>query len=411
MTRFLLMLALALACSPVLAGGSPSSTPSDDEILARSKEIMTNAQAHEAAAEIARGAASAIERAETEHAGAFDVFEESTRRAIADSKAMFGAKGHAMLEATGEAREWDQERPVRYRVFVSQSMPREEIRQLVELSRDRQDIAIVFRGVKPGQKINDLFAYILDLMGGVQENDMAPSVAIDPEQFRQIGTLMVPTLARYDDAGALVAQVSGVTSVEWLDAEIERGRRGNIGQFGSVVEVVEEDMIAAMQEKARQINLEGAGERAVNRYFSNLHQEVAVATVPRVRTLDPSFVVEETISLPTGEVLAEAGTVINPLDEHPFTSAMVVFDPTDPRQMAVAREQLRRFEGRNVMLLASTLAHTEGLGGYAQLVNDMGRHVFFLTQEVRSRFDIQTVPAVVTAEGRLFRIEEIPPTN
>ncbi len=141
----------------------------------------------------------------------------------------------------------------------------------------------------------------------------------------------------------------------------------------------------------------------------DLHQEVGRVSTARVRELDPSFVVEETITLPTGEALVTAGTVINPLAQVPFTSVLIVFDPLDPAQVAVARQQIAKYEGRNVMLLVSSLAHTGGLEGYAELVQSMGRHIYFLTKEVRKTFNIQLVPAVVTAEGLKFRIEEIPP--
>lgn len=407
--RFLLGVAFAMLSFPAVAQQRGADVPTDDEIAANSAAIMRDAQSNEAAREIAGAAPQTAQEAEKAYADVLQTFRESTDRAIADASAMFEQQGKAMLDATGEAAEYERERPLRYRVFVSQSMPKAELKELVRMSQDRQDTVLVFRGVKEGQKITELFETMVALVDDLEEAQQFPSVEIDPAPFAEAGIDAVPAIARYDDDGKLQAWVSGITSPAWIDEEVGRGRSGNVGQYGSVVPVVEQDMIEAFKAAAATIPTEGAGERALNRYFMGLHQEVAVAQVPRVRELDPSFVVEETITLPTGEPLVEAGTVINPLAQVPFSSVLVIFDPLDPKQVEIAREQLAKYEGRNVMLLVSSLAHTGGLEGYAELVGSMGRHIYFLTQEVRQTFDIQTVPAVVTAEGLKFRIEEIPP--
>lgn len=410
MNRAVITVLIAAAFSAqVLGQSSTSRAPTDDEIAAKSAAILRDAVNNNAAAEVARAAPQVAREAEARYAEALETFRQSTDRAITDSMAMFEQEGKAMLDATGEAGEYEIERPLRYRIFVSQSMPREEIRQLVLLSQDRQDTVIVFRGVKRGQKIIDLFGDIVKMVDGLAEGQQFPAVEIDPGPFLEAGIDAVPAIAKYGDDGKPVAWVSGITSPAWIDEEVARGKSGNVGQFGSVVPVIEEDMMEAFKEAAAGIPTEGAGERALNRYFLSLHQEVATATAPRVRELDPSFVVEETIMLPSGEPLVTAGTVINPLAQVPFSSVLVVFDPLDPRQVEIARQQMARFEGRNVMLLVSSLAHTGGLEGYAKLVDGMGRHIYFLTQEVRQTFDIQVVPAVVTADGLKFRIEEIPP--
>jgi len=398
----------AALMAPALAVASEA-PPSDAQIASSSAQIIRNAHTDEAAAEIANDASATLEEARERWADVLSEVKGTTGQAVKDSLEMFGAEGQAMLEATGEAAEYGVEAPLRYRIFVSQAMPREELRQLVELARDRQDLVLVFRGMNRDQKISDVFGFIVSLMGGIKEGEIVPNVAIDPEPFREIGTTLVPTLARYGDDEKLIAHVSGVTSLPWIDEEVSRGQKGNLGQRGSVVEASEEDMIEAMKAVASQLNTDGAGERAVNNYFKKLHQEIATVAFARVRELDPSFVVEETIELPDGKILVEAGTVINPLAEIPFTSILVAFSPTDPRQVEIARAQIAKYEGKNVMLLATSLSHTGGLEGYGALVESLGRHVYYLTQEVRDRFDIQAVPAVVTANGLKFRIEEIPP--
>jgi len=402
-------LLFVLFAGPLLGQGSGGRALTDAEIASRSASIIRDAAQNEAVREITQAAPSVVDAAEQRYADVLNVFRESTERAVRDAVAEFGETGQAMREAAGEADELESGRSLRYRVFVSQSMPREEIRQLILLSQDRQDTVVVFRGVKRGQKITDLFGELMGMIDVVDESTPIPAVEIDPQRFIEIGVDAVPVIAKYDEAGLPLAWVSGITSPPWIAEEAGRGRTGNVGQFGSVSPIIEQDMIEAFKEAAAAIPTEGAGERALNRYFLSLHQEVSVATVRRVRELDPSFVVEETITLPTGEPLVTAGTVINPLEQIPFTSVLVIFDPLDDRQVEIARKQLTRFEGRNVKLLVSSLAHTGGLEGYAELVTEMGRHIYFLTKEVRQTFDIQTVPAVVTAEGLRFRIEEIPP--
>lgn len=316
----------------------------------------------------------------------------------------------AALEASGEIPSAEEKawREPRYRLFITQSMPDAEIASLVELARQQPDVVLVLRGLRPGQKLTEIYSWLAPhLRASTTQGRQVPNITLDPEPFNALGVADAPALARYDDNGQLVAFVLGVTSTDWLESQIAAGGRGNLGAYGPTVPVIEEDIIEAMKARASQLDFTESAAGALDRFWKNTPLHGLPRTrQDRVRTLDPTFEISETMAAPDGTVIARAGDRFNPLEAVPFSSVLGFFDPADEAQVAWAQRLVAAHPGRKVTLMASQLRSVDGLEGLGRLADRVGAKVFSLPAEVRNTFHIESVPTVVTAQGLHFHIHE-----
>lgn len=299
---------------------------------------------------------------------------------------------------------------VRYRIFISQRMPGAEVKALVEAFRGRPDVALVLRGLLPGQKLLDLQQWIAGAIGEIAADTVLPNITLDPEPYTDLGVDHVPVIARYDDAGKLVGFASGVTSPEWLQSKLDDGARGNLGVFGAVRPVAEEDLIQVLMARAKAYDWAGAAAGALDRYWARLPStHLPKATEDRTRVLDPSVELTEDVVAPAGQVIARRGDRINPLEAVPFQQTILVVDPSDSDQLTWARSAIKERGGLSVMVLATELRTVGSLEGVGALSDSLGARVYLLQPDVVERFAVERVPTLIRAEGTVFIIEEQTP--
>lgn len=295
-----------------------------------------------------------------------------------------------------------------YRVFVSRSMGDAALKDLIALSAERKDLAVVFRGFAPGENFGTFQRNLQPLLGALEKDTVPPAVMIDPPKFTEAGVTAVPALAAYDD-GKLVAVVQGVTSVEWLANQIQHGARGQLPRQGSVLEITEVDVLQLMLQRASDYDWEAAKSRSLKGFWKR-QKFIALprAIAPRTRLIDPTITVRETIKGPKGEIIALAGTRINPLDTVAFRQRVVIFDGMDRSQV----ESVKAFkqEGRRVTFITTQLDDDRGFEHLGELMAEIGAQVTLLTPEIAQRFGVERVPAVIEAKGNRFEVKEVPPT-
>jgi len=111
---------------------------------------------------------------------------------------------------------------------------------------------------------------------------------------------------------------------------------------------------------------------------------------------DPTYLVQEDIEV-DGEVIVKAGTQINPLEKFDLPGGLLLFDGSDPAQVAWAKKEPPDFKW--VLVKGSPIA----------LEEQEGRPVYFdQLGFLSSRFEINNVPARVKQDGTFLLIEEIP---
>ena len=120
------------------------------------------------------------------------------------------------------------------------------------------------------------------------------------------------------------------------------------------------------------------------------------AHVGRTFYYDPTFTVNEPISDHHGTIIVPQGTRINPLRETTLSSGLLFFDGTNPSHIAWAQNQKGDFKWILVR------------GNPFELEQQEKRPVYFDQKRFSlSKFQIQNIPARVTQEVLLLKIEEI----
>lgn len=294
-----------------------------------------------------------------------------------------------------------------FRVLVSQAMPAAELRALAQSTVARSDLSLAFRGYRRGQTPLDFMRTLRSLFAREATPERAPAIALDPPRFSEVSAALAPTLVAYGADGRPIAWVAGVSSTDWLEREIRRGRRGDLGVQGPALPIVEEDLIAVLRAKIEKTDFSADIERARTGFWGNLPAvPLSPATVDRTRYVDPTFVVTRNVTAPDGTVLAAAGQRVNPLERVPFHEVIWVVDPSRPEQMAFVAEHVRREgTGRPVMVIATHLPFRTS-DEWAAAGAKVGSSLLLLSDAIRERFQIERTPTRIHAEGGRFVVAE-----
>ena len=333
----------------------------------------------------------------------------------------------------GEATE-DPNGQVTY-VFLSRSLGKATLANIFERASaaNRQDVVYVFRGVPEGMPIVEGVQEIQKI--AIKFNPQ-PKIIVDPSLFKAHGVTTVPTVVRSTglsaflqamkrrdgtdgdqkrDFGSTVAKVEGLDNDDWLMDRIEAGERGDLGVRGDIQEISEPDLIDVMKAKVAAYDWTGKPEQVYRRAWN--HQKFFIlptAEKRRVRTVDPTILVDKDIKDLAGRAIRKAGDRVNPLEIQPFTLTLLVFDPLSENEMRrvtrfMAREKM---QGRPApVLIATRIDKNVGWDSYTKLTDRLDQHVFLMPQEVKDQFQLEMTPSVVTADNQkhVFKIEELGP--
>ena len=179
-------------------------------------------------------------------------------------------------------------------------------------------------------------------------------------------------------------------------------------RFGPTYEIVEPDMLdeilAKLQKKqdsgeALRLQQEAA-KRAKARLLNPKPVDgITKATRNNVFYYDPTVVANQDIVGPDGRILVPRGTRANPLDQQDFGDPMLFFDARDPKQVKNALNLIERYKGAVMPVLTG--------GSFIELMRRWKRRVYYdQTGFITKKLGIRHVPALVTQEGNLLRVEE-----
>ena len=292
--------------------------------------------------------------------------------------------------------------------YVSHSLGMDGLNQVLQIAASTPESLVIFRGVRDADKFAKS---IYEIQQYAIKYDPVVNIVIDPTLFRDYGVTKVPTIVYLDEQFQNeLARVSGLADPRWLIEKLEQGKLKNFGVRGPVEDIAERDLIEVMQEKVAAIDWGKKKEDAINRYwdkqeFINLPR----ATKERRRLVDPSIIISGDIKDAEGNILVAKGTKINPLDMRGFDQAVVVFDPLDKGQLETVKRKVNelREKYRRVTLIVTQFSKTDGWNSYKALTDDLDSLVFKLTSDIHTRFEIQYVPSIITADGRNFVVNEL----
>lgn len=183
----------------------------------------------------------------------------------------------------------------------------------------------------------------------------------------------------------------------------------DLGVVGQIYPIAEPDAIQEIQqilaEKQRNGELEKLQEDWKKKVEKNIQNPTPVPGLSRVtaaRTYyyDPSIRIEDSIVDTKGNVIVPAGTVKNPLDVVALPAQMLFIDARDTAQLAFAKRTVDSLNGRVRLILVG--------GSPIDLMQKWQMPVYFDQRgTLVKKFGIGAVPAIVSQEGKMLRIDEL----
>lgn len=293
---------------------------------------------------------------------------------------------------------------IRYVILVSDAMGKHELKQLFNSLSHRKDVSFVVRGILPSEKtITDVGKRIIDLVKDLPE---VPNINLDPRPFQKVDAEFAPQILMYKGQ-EVVLSATGLTNPNYLFSEFEKGKSGDLGNFGSVVKITERDLTEVLKERAAKLDKQKLIAEAKDRFWDNVRfTSLPDAQLSQVREFEPEIVVQEDIVAPNGDVIAFAGERINRLDTLPFSLRLVFFDPTDERQLAYVKSLPNSIH--RTKFIATRFDRTLKWDAVKTVERQLNAPVYQLQPELITAFNLQVIPSIVTAdnERKVFVVSE-----
>ncbi|WAR43316.1 TrbC family F-type conjugative pilus assembly protein [Methylomonas rapida] len=288
-------------------------------------------------------------------------------------------------------------------LFVSFSLSESALKSIFEEASGRDDVLLVFRGPKPGQKLPALMADLKRLLKGIEP---LPNIIIDPTRFQRWSVSSVPDIVVEQDGKARL-HARGVSSLPWLDEQIKAGKQGDLGALGDVGEITEIDLLEEIKHRMAAIDWKHKQQQAIARFWAQQKfEDLPTAQADRDRTVDLTITAPRDLTAPNGQMIVRAGQTVNPLAKMPFGLCLMVFDATVPAQVELIRHQSCQDKQARVMYLATQLSREAGWEDLKNLETLLKSPVYLLTPDVRRRFQLQQVPAIVEQAGNCLLVRE-----
>lgn len=299
-------------------------------------------------------------------------------------------------------------------LFISQSLGEAALKDILQTAAlySEQHVHLVFRGVPDGMKIDQVMHWIHSMIAGM---DPPPNVELGPMLFREYHVDTVPTMVYVgqpylkgrDCKFNEISRVQGLSDPSFYLSRQDADFTPDYGVKGPVEDIAERDLIELMQERVMAIDWAEKQKRALDDYWYKYDfPRLEKAANTRTRRIDATVVAAENITDDVGNILVPAGTEKNPLSEIPWMSDVIVFDATDPRQVDWAESQVKpRIDKRPIVVL-SKLDPKEGFKQIDAISRRFGVPVYTMIPEIIQRFELEYVPALVTADTHDYIVTE-----
>lgn len=183
----------------------------------------------------------------------------------------------------------------------------------------------------------------------------------------------------------------------------------DLGRVGPVWPVAEPDLLALIQTRLQEKQASGELARIQAEFTARsrraIESPVPVEGLVRTRKprsflFDPTVTSSEAVRDHEGRVLVAAGTRVNPLDYVGLSQPLVFFDARDREQTKAALALRQRHQGRAHLILTG--------GSFIDFMKLHDLRVYYDQQGLLvRRLGIRQVPALVTQEGHMLRIDEL----
>ncbi|EKE01006.1 MAG: hypothetical protein ACD_21C00246G0009 [uncultured bacterium] len=182
----------------------------------------------------------------------------------------------------------------------------------------------------------------------------------------------------------------------------------DLGVWGNVFEVAEQDIREFIYARLRQMQQNGDLEKINTSFIKNVKNHtlrpapvVGLTTTKNPKTFyyDPTYVLTKNIEDEKGKIIAKAGTTINPLDTVTLHSVWFFLDADDKRQIQWALENAKKHDYVKFILVKGSIKDAgEALGD---------RIYFDQNGLITKQLGIKHIPCVVKQDGKRLQIQEV----
>lgn len=187
----------------------------------------------------------------------------------------------------------------------------------------------------------------------------------------------------------------------------------NLGVYGEVFPIVEVDMLQFIHERLIELNQSGQLKQMQNDFDKKVVEHtlrphpverISKAIKPRTFYYNPMFTLQHNIYDNQGNLLAEAGTTINPLNKIHLNETLFFINADDRAEIAWIKQILAiNKENKNIQFYKIILVQ----GNIAQASKDLGRIYFDQNGVLTKKLGILHVPAIVSQSGDQLVIREV----
>ena len=176
----------------------------------------------------------------------------------------------------------------------------------------------------------------------------------------------------------------------------------DLGKHGNSFAITEQGFTQVMKERLHEVDITAHQEKIKERAEKQIKEPIKVAGLiktAKARTFywDPSYMVPEDIKLANGEILHNAGKIINPLEHFNIEYSLYFINGNDEEQVKWFKDNGR--EDDHLILVE---------GRPIELEDKLNRAVYFdQFGELIKKVRIKQVPAVMKQEGLMMRVDEV----
>lgn len=199
----------------------------------------------------------------------------------------------------------------------------------------------------------------------------------------------------------------------------EEASAKDLGQYGQVFEIKEQDIIEYIKDKLARMEISGEIDEHQRQIAKKLEHKIRTpdsvtsltkATKDKARTFyyDPSYIVEETITDHLGNIIANKGEKINPLDQVSLNSELIFIDGSDQAQVNFA---IAKAKNKNKSALTEANSRETKIilvnGSPLELQENHNIWIYFdQNGYLTNKLGIKQVPALVRQVDKKLEIKE-----
>ena len=181
----------------------------------------------------------------------------------------------------------------------------------------------------------------------------------------------------------------------------------NLGVWGAIFPVVEQDIKEFIYERLNQMQQNGDLEKLKKNFIRNVKDHtlrptpVAGLTTteePKTFYYDPTYVLDKNIADDKGKIIAKAGTTINSLDTIRLHGVMFFLNADDMRQIKWSFENVKNHDYVRYILVQGNIKDA------SKALND--RIYFDQYGLITHKLGIKHIPCIVKQEGKKLQIQE-----